>query len=92
MRIEKLTEQKSQILTELFDYNDVEQMILECARDIQKHKIDGFHRAAASAPGRVSGGCLRIQSLSEEINSYDFCIFFKGNLSLHLKKIINHVF
>lgn len=37
-----MAEQDLRILTELFDYNDVEQMIQECTRDIQSHKIDIF--------------------------------------------------
>lgn len=36
MRIEKLDLHKLDILTELFNYNDVEQMICECKQNIQK--------------------------------------------------------
>lgn len=42
MRIERLAAQDLHILTELFDYNDVGQMIQECTRDLQNHKIDVF--------------------------------------------------
>ena len=42
MRIEKLTTDKLYILTELFDYNDAEQMISKCTRDIQNNTIDIF--------------------------------------------------
>ncbi len=42
MKIEKLAVQDLRILTELFDYNDVEQMILECTQDMQKGIIDIF--------------------------------------------------
>lgn len=42
MKIEKLAIQDLHILTELFDYNDVEQMISECTHDIQNGKIDIF--------------------------------------------------
>ena len=42
MKIEKLAVQDLRILTQLFDYNDVEQMILECTQDIQKGIIDIF--------------------------------------------------
>lgn len=42
MKIEKLAVHDLCILTELFDYNDVEQMISECARDIQNGITDIF--------------------------------------------------
>lgn len=42
MRIERLKVQDLQILTELFDYNDVRQMILECTENIQKGIADIF--------------------------------------------------
>ena len=42
MKIEKLAVQDLRILTQLFDYNDVEQMILECTQDMQKGIIDIF--------------------------------------------------
>lgn len=42
MNIKRLPEQDLRILTELFDYNDVEQMIRECTQDLQTHKIDIF--------------------------------------------------
>jgi ribosomal protein S18 acetylase RimI-like enzyme len=42
MKIEKLAVHDLYILTELFDYNDVEQMISECTRDIQNEIIDIF--------------------------------------------------
>ena len=42
MKIEKLDVQNLYVLTELFHYNDVEQMILECTQDIQKGMIDIF--------------------------------------------------
>ena len=42
MKIEKLAVQDLRILTQLFDYNDVEQMILECTLDMQKGIIDIF--------------------------------------------------
>ena len=42
MKIEKLDIQNLYVLTELFHYHDVEQMILECTQDIQKGMIDIF--------------------------------------------------
>lgn len=42
MKIEKLDIQNLYVLTELFHYNDVEQMILECTQNIQKGVIDIF--------------------------------------------------
>ena len=42
MRIEKLTVQQLPLLTELFDYNDADQMIAECTRDIQSGAVDIF--------------------------------------------------
>ena len=40
--IEKLNVQNLHVLTELFDYNDVEQMISECTHDIENGIIDIF--------------------------------------------------
>lgn len=42
MKIEKLAVHDLCILTELFDYNNVEQMISECTHDIQNGIIDIF--------------------------------------------------
>ena len=42
MKIERLTVHDLYVLTELFDYNDVEQMISECTHDIQNGIIDIF--------------------------------------------------
>lgn len=42
MKIEKLEVRDLYILTELFDYNDVEEMIDECTRDIHNGNIDIF--------------------------------------------------
>lgn len=42
MKIEKLTIQDLHILTELFDYSNVEQMMCNCAHDIQNRIIDVF--------------------------------------------------
>ena len=42
MRIEKLGVNNLNILTELFDYNDVEDMISECTQNIQNGIIDIF--------------------------------------------------
>lgn len=42
MKIEKLTVHDLSILTELFDYNNVKQMISECTHDIQNGIIDIF--------------------------------------------------
>lgn len=42
MKIEKLAVHDLCILTELFDYNNVEQMISECSHDIQDGIIDIF--------------------------------------------------
>lgn len=42
MKIEKLDVCDLHILTELFDYHDVEEMISECTRDIQNGNIDIF--------------------------------------------------
>ena len=42
MKIEKLSVNHLHILTELFDYNNVEQMMSECAHDIQNGIIDIF--------------------------------------------------
>lgn len=42
MKITKLAVQDLYILTELFDYNNVEQMISECTHDIQNGIIDIF--------------------------------------------------
>lgn len=42
MKIEKLAVHDLHSLTEIFDYNDVEQMIMECTLDIQNGIIDIF--------------------------------------------------
>lgn len=42
MKIEKLDVRDLHILTELFAYHDVEEMISECTRDIQNGNIDIF--------------------------------------------------
>lgn len=42
MKVEKLAIHDLRILIQLFDYNNVEQMILECTNDIQKGIIDIF--------------------------------------------------
>ena len=42
MKIEKLAVHNLYVLTELFDYNNVEQMISECTYDIQNGIIDIF--------------------------------------------------
>ncbi len=42
MKIEKLAIHDLHILTELFEYNNVEQMISECTHDIQNGVIDIF--------------------------------------------------
>lgn len=42
MKIEKLAVHDLYILTELFDYNNVEQMISKCTHDIQNRIIDIF--------------------------------------------------
>lgn len=42
MRVEKLSVENLIVLTELFAYNDVEQMITECTRSIQNGSIDIF--------------------------------------------------
>ena len=42
VRTERLQAKDLRILTELFDYNDAEQMIRECARDISDRKADIF--------------------------------------------------
>ncbi len=42
MQIERLAVHDLYVLTELFDYNDVEQMISECTHDIQNGIIDIF--------------------------------------------------
>lgn len=42
MHIEKLAPHNVHILTELFDYNNVEQMISRCSQDIQNRIIDIF--------------------------------------------------
>lgn len=42
MKIEKLAVQDLYILTELFAYNNVEQMISKCTQDIQNEMIDIF--------------------------------------------------
>lgn len=42
MRIEKLEVRELPALTELFEYNDVEQMIAECTQNIQNGIVDIF--------------------------------------------------
>ena len=42
VRVEKLSAEDLSILTELFDYHDVQRMIAQCAREIQSRKIDIF--------------------------------------------------
>ncbi len=42
MKIKKLTVRELDILTELYDYNDVEQMLLENAENIRNGSIDIF--------------------------------------------------
>ena len=42
MKIEKLAVRDLHILTQLFEYNNVEQMITECSQDIQNGIIDIF--------------------------------------------------
>ena len=42
MKIKKLTVRELKILTELYDYNDVEQMLLENAENIRNGSIDIF--------------------------------------------------
>ena len=42
MELKKLAVQELYVLTELFDYNNVEQMISECTHDIQNGIIDIF--------------------------------------------------
>lgn len=42
MEIKKLTVRELDILTELYDYNDVEQMLLENAENIRNGSIDIF--------------------------------------------------
>lgn len=42
MRVEKLSVENLIVLTELFAYNDIEQMIMECTRSIQNGSIDIF--------------------------------------------------
>lgn len=42
MKIKKLKVQDLSVLTELFDYNNVEQMVSECTYDIQNGMIDIF--------------------------------------------------
>lgn len=42
MRVERLAAENLSVLTELFEYHDVQQMIAECARDIRSGKIDIF--------------------------------------------------
>ena len=42
MELKKLAVQELYVLTELFDYNNVEQMIFECTHDIQNGIIDIF--------------------------------------------------
>lgn len=42
MKVEKLAVRDLNILTELFQYHDVEQMIMQCTREIQNGVIDIF--------------------------------------------------
>ena len=42
MKIERLAVQDLHRLTELFEYNNVEEMISECTHEIQNGKIDIF--------------------------------------------------
>lgn len=42
LKIEKLRIQDLHFLTELFNYNNAEEMILQCTRDITEKKIDIF--------------------------------------------------
>ncbi len=42
MKVKKLAIQDLYVLTELFEYNDVEQMISECTRDIRGKIVDIF--------------------------------------------------
>ena len=42
VELKKLAVQELYVLTELFDYNNVEQMISECTHDIQNGIIDIF--------------------------------------------------
>ena len=42
MKIEKISVEDLHILTELFEYNDVEQMVSDCSHDIQNRIIDIF--------------------------------------------------
>lgn len=64
MKIEKLDLQHLNILTELFDYNDVEQMIFECTKDIQNGIIDIF----VLYDNNVLIGELHVMYESENIN------------------------
>ncbi len=64
MKIEKLDLQHLNILTELFDYNDVEQMIFECTQDIQNGIIDIF----VLYDNNVLIGELHVMYESENIN------------------------
>lgn len=64
MKIEKLDLQHLNILTELFDYNDVEQVIFECTQDIQNGIIDIF----VLYDNNVLIGELHVMYESENIN------------------------
>lgn len=50
MHIKKLTEQELSVLTELFDYNDVGQMIASRSRDLRAGRIDIFVLYEQEAP------------------------------------------
>lgn len=65
MKIEKLEVSDLYILTELFDYNDVEGMIFECTRDIQNGIIDIF----VLYDKEILVGELRVMYKSEDENS-----------------------
>ena len=64
MKIKKLDLQHLNILTELFDYNDVEQMIFECTQDIQNGIIDIY----VLYDNNVLIGELHVMYESENIN------------------------
>lgn len=64
MKIEKLEVRDLHILTELFDYNNVEEMIFECTRDIQNGNIDIF----VLYDKEILVGELRVMYQSEDEN------------------------
>ena len=64
VKIKKLDLQHLNILTELFDYNDVEQMIFECTQDIQNGIIDIY----VLYDNNVLIGELHVMYESENIN------------------------